>query len=396
MRTSVIHALACLLLLGCGGSSEQLLAEGRALTLSASPRVLFLGNSLTATLATTGDDMPAVLSRFAANRGRALAVSKAIDLGHTLQESWAASIPQPYLAGAAQYDVIVYQEYSTLALTSPDAFFSTALTTYQPSIQKALKPGAQMLLFENWALQIPSPYSTRAQAVAALHANYAQLSTALSTANSIVPFSGAWEAVFATRPQSFLFLSDGKHPNDAGIYLDACLMYATLFAESPVGMPALFLSAQDAAFLQGVAARFIPAQADAGVADAGTRDAGAADAGTRDAGAADAGVADAGASNAPDAGAPSPDAGTQDAGAVAGAPTAPDAGASVDPDAGADPEAGADPDAGALFHPAAATTAPRLAAAGGCSSGDGARFPALALICCLLWSRRRARPATAR
>ncbi len=381
MKIALASAVSCLLC-ACGAvPSPTMPPESRALTLTASPRVLFLGNSLTATQATSGDDMPAILSRFAASRGRALAVSEAIDLGHTLQESWNASIPQPYLTLGGPYDVIVYQEYSTLALENPDLFFSTALKTYQPSEQKALKPGAQMMLFENWALQDPSPYATRAQALAALRSSYAQLSTALSTANQIAPFADAWEKVFATRPQSFLFLSDGKHPSDAGIYLNACLMYALLFSESPAGMPALFLSAQDAAFLQGVAAGFIPAAppADAGVADAGVADAGVKpDAGVADAGAADAGVAAA-------------DAGVADAGAAGSADAgAPDA--AVPPeavDAGSPETVPADPEAGAAVVPVAAPPASRVAPAGGCSSGGGARFPALALLLCLLWSRRR-------
>ena len=90
---------------------------------------------------------------------------------------------------------------STLALTNPDAFFRTALTTYQPSVQKALKPRAQMMLFENWALQDRSPFATRAQALSSLHSAYVQLSTALSTANVIAPCASVWETVFAQRPQ---------------------------------------------------------------------------------------------------------------------------------------------------------------------------------------------------
>ena len=377
MKT-IASALACAFLCACGGPSQPPLREERALALTASTSVLFLGNSLTATQATTGDDMPAVLSRFAASRGRTISVNRAIDLGHTLQESWDASIPQPYLASAGQYDVVVYQEYSTLSLTNPDAFFRTALTTYQPSVQKALKPRAQMMLFENWALQDPSPFATRAQALSSLLSAYAQLSTALSTANVIAPFASVWETVFAQRPQSFLFLPDGKHPNDAGIYLNACLMYAMLFGESPVGMPALFLSGQDAVFLQGIAAGFVPAAPpDAGVADAGVGDAGAADAGVADAGVADAGAADAGVADAGDVS-------LADAGASDGAvPTAEsDGGVS---DAGS----GADPDAGAIAVRAAALPGSNRTAAGGCSSGSGARFPAFALLLCMLWSYRR-------
>ena len=379
-------AFACAILGACGGPTRQPFQEERDPALTASTRVLFLGNSLTATLTTTGDDLPAVLSRFAASRGRVVSADKAIDLGHTLQESWDASIPQPFLALGGPYDFVVYQEFSTLALTNPDAFFKTALTTYQPPVQKALKPGAQVMLFENWALQAPAPFATRAQAVSALHAAYAQLSTALSTSNAIVPFASAWETVFASRPQSFLFLPDGKHPNSAGVYLNACLMYAMLFGESPVGMPVLFLSGPDAAFLQGIAAGFVPAApSDAGVPDAGLPDAGVADAGGRDAGVPDAGILDAGMADAGVVDAGPADAGAVDAGAPDGAVPSPGS-------SGGASDAGNGADAGPIAVHLHAPPGAHPNTAGGCASGSGAGFFAFAVLLCMLRNdRRRAR-----
>ena len=123
-------------------------------------------------------------------------------------------------------------------------------------------------------------FATRAAYTAALDANYAMLSAKLSTHNAIAPLSRAFEKVLQTKPQTYLMF-DGKHPTDAAIYLNACVFYALLFRESPAGLPPLYLSATEAAFLQDAAAQVVEfpvatppdAGLDAGAAtDAGTSD----------------------------------------------------------------------------------------------------------------------------
>ena len=146
------------------------------------------------------------------------------------------------------------------------------LSTSQPSLLGSLNPASgRVILFEKWALADITPFPTRAAYVAALDANYASLLSKMTAPATVAPLSRAWEQVFATKPQSFLFV-DGKHPNGAGIYLNACVYYAIVFQDTPVGLPNLYLSASDAAFLQTVAAQVTappsPDASDAG-ADAG-------------------------------------------------------------------------------------------------------------------------------
>src|SRR2546428_13759434 len=106
------------------------------------------------------------------------------------------------------------------------------------------------------------------------------LSAKLSTHNAIAPLSRAFEKVLQTKPQTYLMF-DGKHPTDAAIYLNACVFYALLFRESPAGLPPLYLSATEAAFLQDPAPQVAgfpvatppPPAAHAGApTDAGTSD----------------------------------------------------------------------------------------------------------------------------
>jgi hypothetical protein len=212
-------------------------------------------------------------------------------------------------------------------------FYKTALSTYQAAIQRSLKAGSgNLVLFENWALVSLYPFSTRADYTAALDASYARLSAQLSVPNLVAPLGKAFEKVFTTKPQSYLFNPDGKHPNDAAIYLNAAMFYGIVFHESPAGLPSLYLQSADAAFLQDVAAQVLEFNLNRGTPDAGT-DAGAAEGG--DAGS-DAGtrIAD-----------PSPDAGTRIADL---------------------------PDAGTQAKPAA------LASATGCASADA--VPAWAIV----------------
>ena len=269
------------LLSACGDVSQlQTHRSSQALTTSAN--VLFIGNSLTATQSSaTGWDMPAVLARLASSQQKTLTYKEAIDLGHTLQESWNSQIPQQFLTGATHWDFIVLQEFSTLpVLNPPTAFYNTAVSTYEPSIARSLASSGTLFLFENWALTDLNGYATRAAYTAVLDANYATLSTKLSTHNAIAPLSRAFERVLQTKPQTYL-MYDGKHPTDAAIYLNACVFYALLFRESPAGLPPLYLSATEAAFLQDAAAQVVEfpvatppdAGVDAGApADAGTSD----------------------------------------------------------------------------------------------------------------------------
>ncbi|WP_344610074.1 hypothetical protein [Dactylosporangium salmoneum] len=61
----------------------------------------------------------------------------------------------------------------------------------------------------------------------------------------------------AAHGTSYLIVSDGKHPNDAAIYLDAVTLYGILFRVSPRGAPALYAAAATATELQNTAAAAI-------------------------------------------------------------------------------------------------------------------------------------------
>ena len=80
----------------------------------------------------------------------------------------------------------------------------------------------------------------------------------------VIPAGLAWERVFRedrarerVLPLRFemLYTADGSHPSVAGSYLTACVVYASLTGDSPVGLPAVYpsLSQEQVDYLQTVA-----------------------------------------------------------------------------------------------------------------------------------------------
>ncbi|BBB02186.1 putative secreted protein [Actinacidiphila reveromycinica] len=220
--------------------------------------VLYIGNSLigTATSA-SGEDTPALVQHLATAAGRTVRTTEVIHFGNTLQQTYDAGEVTAALSGATTYDYIVLQEYSTLVATNPAAATSALMNTYAPAFARALKPGGKVVLFKDWALVDPSPFPTRAADVAAIDTNYAALSGGLPTANLVAPVSDTFETLIASKGTSYLIVSDGKHPDDTAIYLDAATLYGILFHESPRTLADLYLPAATAASMRDVAATAI-------------------------------------------------------------------------------------------------------------------------------------------
>ena len=54
---------------------------------------------------------------------------------------------------------------------------------------------------------------------------------------TIIPVEPAWQSALELRPDLKLYASDGIHPSALGVYLSACVMYASISAESPIDNP---------------------------------------------------------------------------------------------------------------------------------------------------------------
>jgi hypothetical protein len=80
---------------------------------------------------------------------------------------------------------------------------------------------------------------------------------------AVAPVGVAWSNVVNGSPTTNLWQSDGVHPTVAGTYLAACVLYATIFRQSPIGLHDHDgLSADEARQLQTVASETVLSHVD--------------------------------------------------------------------------------------------------------------------------------------
>lgn len=198
-------------------------------------RVLFIGNSYT-----YFNNLPQMLVELAqvARATKQLEVEMIAVGGATLKTLWEGGAWRAHLQ-PGRWDYVVLQEQSTLGLAplvNNQVQISDAKTFHQyarlfdAEIKKA---GAQTILYLTWA-RLNRP-ETQAQLTDA----YLSLAKEL---NAIVaPVGLAWENALKQQPQLALHLEDKSHPTPRGSYLAACVLYATIYGQSPEGLPARLL-----------------------------------------------------------------------------------------------------------------------------------------------------------
>ena len=97
--------------------------------------------------------------------------------------------------------------------------------------------GAQPLFFLTWGHQSGWPeggLTTYASMQAAIDQGYLGIASALSV--PIAPVGDAWQTVVSGQSNPGLWQEDGVHPTTAGTYLAACVFYASIFRQTPVGL----------------------------------------------------------------------------------------------------------------------------------------------------------------
>lgn len=220
-------------------------------------RVLFVGNSYTYV-----NDLPGWVTRIALSSGRppAIETDSITAGGATLQDHWSAPATVARV-GDGTWDYVVLQGQSVEPLLDPATFHAYA----QQLADTASQAGAGPVFFETWARQegneiydYPFSGGTPSAMQQGLHDAY--LLAAQNAGGVMAPAGDAWSVVLAQYPAMTLHAADGSHPTEAGTYLAACVFYATLTGQSPLGVqdrPAS-LSDADATALQTVAADLVP------------------------------------------------------------------------------------------------------------------------------------------
>lgn len=225
-----VGIFACLLL---GGVACAQTAD------SATHSVLFIGDSFTYTqggLYTHVEKLAA-----AATPPVHITTDKAVQGGAFLKVLWELETPVKAI-DSGRFDVVVLQD--DIPETNPDYFREYA----RKFVEEVRKTHARPVLLMAWAYERLGWISM--QEIAKLHRD---LGKELDV--DVAPVGLAWQRASAERPQLDMYGPDREHPSIHGMYLSACVVYATIYATDPTGFnyaPA-GVTADDARFLQHIA-----------------------------------------------------------------------------------------------------------------------------------------------
>jgi hypothetical protein len=197
-------------------------------------KVLFIGNSYT-----YYNDLPQIFSYIAASGGHSVYQDSSTSGGYSLLQH---ADPLDITGGATigkinspanQWDYVVLQENSSMAWTDPIKFSEGAAALN--SLIEAR--GAGSVIYQTMAHKEGDPgytFSEESEIVRTVSRNVAESINAL-----LAPAGDAWVMFRENYPslvEDGLWHSDNSHPQYMGSYMNACVIYAALFNESPVGL----------------------------------------------------------------------------------------------------------------------------------------------------------------
>ena len=210
MKIRLVAATAVALGAILGGST----AEAQP---PSSLRVLFLGNSLTAT-----NDLPASVARIASRAGRRLEYRTVAPGGYSLEDHWNHDESRTALAGG-RWDVVVMQQ-------GPSALPESQANLREFALRwsaEARAHGARLALLTVW------PESYRRSALTEVIASYRRAAT--SAKAELLPGGDAWRRVWHCDLGTPLYGRDGFHPSELGTYTAALVVYGRLFKAPILG-----------------------------------------------------------------------------------------------------------------------------------------------------------------
>jgi lysophospholipase L1-like esterase len=203
-RETLLALAGVLLLAGCGSSTTGGDADAAPL------RVLFVGNSLTAT-----NDLPARVASLAAAAGRRVEAESVAVGGFSLEDHWRQGDARSLLATRA-FDVIVLQQGPS---TLPES--RTHLRTWVGRFAAAARAaGTRPAVLGVW------PESSRRSALGRAIESYA--AAARSARAQLLPAGAAWRAAWACDRRTPLYGDDGFHPSVLGTYAAALVVFGGL------------------------------------------------------------------------------------------------------------------------------------------------------------------------
>jgi hypothetical protein len=213
-------------------------------------RILFIGDSFTEW--NGGIDYHTRALAASANPPLTIEVSSVAFGGFLLEEHWELGVALEAIQ-KGNWDVVVLQE-DTLETGYEEQKFYEYMRKFDEEIKKI---DAQTVLYMPWEYEKSGNLPMTTEDIARVYANIGG-----ELGARVAPVGLAWQRSIQERPDLNLFGLDKIHPSIRGTYLTACVLYATIFDQSPVGLaylPDATLSGRwemtedEAAFLQRIA-----------------------------------------------------------------------------------------------------------------------------------------------
>ncbi|TMC84861.1 MAG: hypothetical protein E6J06_05415 [Chloroflexi bacterium] len=255
-RLRVAVALSALVLVAAAGvGAVRLLAHSSdnpgCVTLQRAAdctRILFLGNSYTSV-----NDLPVMFANLAWSGGHRVETAMQAPGGWGLSDH-DLSQDTPTELASKPWDFAVLQEQSQIP--SVESFRQAQMYPAARDLVGMIRAAnAKPIFFVTWARQGGWPeyrMPDYASMQSSIDDGYSLIARELQAA--LAPVGYAWMARVTESLDPDLWQDDGSHPSIAGTYLAACVFYARIFGQSPVGLPYdAGLDVKSAAQLQQVA-----------------------------------------------------------------------------------------------------------------------------------------------
>jgi hypothetical protein len=211
-------------------------------------RILFIGNSYTYV-----NDLPAMFARLAWSGGHAVQTGMQAQGGWTLAQHQVDAATLQAIAGTP-WDFVILQEQSEIP-AMPAARTGSMYPAATALVEIIRARGSQPLLLMTWAHRdglSSAGLADYASMQSQIEDGYLELANALDV--GVVPAGVAWGRLREEHPDLDVWQSDGSHPSETGTYLAACVLYVSLYRESPLGlMRPLSITEENARIIQTLA-----------------------------------------------------------------------------------------------------------------------------------------------
>jgi predicted RNase H-like HicB family nuclease len=220
-------------------------------------KVLFIGNSYIYT-----NNMPEILAGLCTANNDTLEKDQNTIGGYTLQQHSTDATTES-LINSNNWDVVIFQEQSQRP-AFPPLLVSLDVYRYADTLNRKVKRHnscSEVMFMMTWGYKNGDASNcnfypdmcTYQGMQSRLRESYLEMG--LNNNANVAPVGAAWKMARDSFPGMDLYSPDESHPNMNGSYLEACVLYASIYHKTPIGNSfTAGLSVTDATKLQVIAA----------------------------------------------------------------------------------------------------------------------------------------------